>query len=432
MSSSRPSLESPAKTKLPRAVWILSFVSFFADVSSEMVYPLLPLFFVGALGATKMHLGVMEGSAVMVVAIMSAVAGVRSDRQRIPGGRVVWIRWGYGLPVFGKAIIALASAWPLVFGGRLLDRFGKGLRGAPRDALIADAVQQEQRGRAFGLHRAFDTAGAIVGVLISAFLLGLIGSPPSMISQETLDSAETPAWVYREIFGIAAILGIASFILTFFVRDSKSSQIEPVFQMTEKQSGLVQVQASLPVPYWYVITILVLFSLANSSDTFLLLRAREIGFSSWSVVLVYAFYNCFYSMFSYPAGALSDRFGRWRLIVLAWIIYACVYLALALLPVAEAWALWPLMAVYGVYMALTDGVGKALIADHAPLESRGKAMGIFYCSTGLATFVSSLVTGAIWDGYGSAAALLANAGLAAMAVAALGVLRKKLSPQSVL
>ena len=209
-----PPPAAQTRTPLPRTVWVLSFVSFFADVSSEMVYPLLPLFLVGALGSTKTELGLIEGSAVLIVSLMSAVAGFRSDRT---GTRVPWIRWGYGLPVLGKSIIAMATMWPLVLGGRLLDRFGKGLRGAPRDALIADAVSAESRGRAFGLHRAFDTAGALLGVLLAAFLLWwLTGTPSESIAADAVGAAaRTPIRVYRAIFGVGAALGLASLVLTF-------------------------------------------------------------------------------------------------------------------------------------------------------------------------------------------------------------------------
>ncbi len=200
----RDSVPTIKVTPLPRSVWVLSWVSFFADVSSEMVYPILPLFMISVLGTSKTQLGAMEGGAVLLVAFMSAVAGIRSDRKLGKGGRVWWIRWGYGLPVVGKAVIALTTIWPLVLGGRLLDRFGKGLRGAPRDALIADEVSPEQRGRAFGLHRAFDTAGAITGVLGSAFLLWwLTGTPQSNLTENAMGAAaETPAWVYRAIIGV--------------------------------------------------------------------------------------------------------------------------------------------------------------------------------------------------------------------------------------
>ncbi len=404
---------------LPRPVWLLSLVSFFADVSSEMVYPLLPLFMIGVLGSSKTQLGAIEGSAVLVVALMSAVAGIRSDRKGKKSGRVRWIRWGYGLPVIGKTIIALATVWPLVLGGRLLDRFGKGLRGAPRDALIADAVPPEQRGQAFGLHRAFDTAGAIVGVLLSAFLLWwLTGTPQSNVTGEGLSAAkETPEWVYRAIFGVGAVLGLASLILTFLVRETEATSTEETIKLPA--GGNTKSWSSLPRSYWYALAILVLFSLANSSDTFLLLRARDLGYSPWEVVMIYAFYNLLYSLLSYPAGALSDRIGRWRIIVVGWIIYAFVYAGFAFLPASQAWGMWPLMAIYGVYMALTEGVGKALIADHAPSESRGTAMGIFYGLTGLTTFIASLGAGMVWDRFGASPALLLGSGFAVLAIVAL-------------
>ncbi len=442
MPENQKDVGSASVRQLPSVVWILSWVSFFADVSSEMVYPLLPLFMIGVLGSSKTQLGMMEGGAVFIVAIMSAVAGIRSDRKGSQGGRVKWIRWGYGLPVVGKAIIALATVSPLVLGGRLLDRFGKGLRGAPRDALIADAVSKGQRGRAFGLHRAFDTAGAIVGVLLSAFLLWwLTGTPQSSITGEAMSAAiEPPAWIYRAIFGIGAVLGFASLILTFLVKESEALQNE-VTESTLTDSDpkslkaespttkfTIRAWARLPKSYWYVLGVLVLFSLANSSDTFLLLRASDLGYSPWAIVMVYAFYNLLYSLLSYPAGALSDRIGRWRIINVGWVIYACVYAGFALLPVSQAWGVWPLMAIYGVYMALTDGVGKALIADHAPSDCRGTAMGIFYGLNGLTTLIASLSAGILWDRFGAPVALLLGSVFAILAIIALVLVGKRAAP----
>ena len=436
MSRPNPPSSSPNAARLPRAVWLLSFVSFFADVSGEMVYPLLPLFLVGVLGSSKTQLGVMEGGAVFLVALMSAVAGIRSDRSGKAGGRVPWIRWGYGLPVIGKAVIALATMWPLVMGGRLLDRFGKGLRSAPRDALIADVVTEDQRGRAFGLHRAVDTAGALVGTLLSAFLLWwLTGTPEKAIPGEALSAtAETPAWVYRALFGVASLLGLASLILTFFVRESEAPPDADKLAISgaPSESGESDLKPlvrtgwlKLPVSYWSVLAVLVLFSLANSSDAFLLLRARDLGYSPLAVVLVYALYNITYAAVSYPAGVLSDRIGRWRIIAVGWTIYAGVYAGFALLPASQSWGLWPLMAVYGVYMALTDGVGKALIADHAPRESRGAALGLFYALTGLTTLGASLLAGVVWDRSGPMAALLIGAGFAILALLALFAVRRQ-------
>lgn len=419
---------APRRTPLPRAVWLLSWVSFFADVSSEMIYPLLPLFLIGVLGSSKMQLGLIEGAAVLIVSVMTAFAGFRSDRT---GKRVIWIQVGYGLPMLGKAMIALATAWGFVLGGRLLDRFGKGLRSAPRDAMIAGAVKADQRGRAFGVHRALDTAGALIGVLLAAFLLWwLTGTPVKSAHPEAVTAAaQTPAWIYRVIFGVGAGLGLASFLLTFLVRESDAAErdapapITPTTDSPANVGGTGSARVPLPRSYWTVLGVLVVFSLANSSDTFILLRASDLGYSPWAVVMVYALFNVAYAALSYPAGALSDRLGRWRIIAVGWVIYAVVYAGFALLPTAHAWGMWPLMALYGIYMALTDGVGKALIADHVPKERRGAAMGIFYALTGLTTLGASLLAGLVWDRSGPTAAFLIGAGFAVAALASLAFVR---------
>ncbi|MBM3967135.1 MAG: MFS transporter [Planctomycetes bacterium] len=435
MTSGNPNVGAvvPPSRPLPRPVWILSWVSFFADISSEMMYPILPLFLVGSLGASETQLGAMEGGAVLLVSLMSATAGFRSDRPGRLGGRVRWLHWGYGLPVFGKGIIAFATFWPLVFVGRMLDRFGKGLRGAPRDALIVDAVSVEQRGRAFGLHRAFDTAGALVGVLASAFLLWfLTGTPDTKLGVVDIGHvvSETPGWVYRAIFGVSAVLGLLSWALTFFVREAVSENSmdarDSKSATTEEQRGVGGVDKRrprwmLPRAYWAVIAMLVLFSLANSSDTFLLLRVRELGFSSWAVVLAYAAFNVTYAAISYPIGALSDRIGRWKLIASGWGIYSVVYALFAVLPAEQSWGVWPLMATYGVYMALTDGVGKALIADFSPNDARGTALGLFYGLTGITTFLASLLAGVLWQLYGSKWALLMGTLFATLALIAMAI-----------
>lgn len=399
------------------------------------MYPLLPLFLIGVLGSSKTQLGAMEGVAILIVSLMSAYAGIRSDRKGKGGGRVRWIRIGYGLPVLGKAIVALATVWPMVVFGRILDRFGKGLRGAPRDALIADAVSEEQRGRAFGLHRALDTAGALVGVLLAAFLLWWLTDSPRFDSSGGVSTkiVETPAWVYRAIFGFSSVLGLASLALTFFVHDAPGVTNETQHDSSVLSGGVesptitgIASQRSgwfhLPSSYWAVLGVLILFSLANSSDTFILLRARDLGYSSWSIVLVYALFNVTYSALSYPLGALSDRIGRWRIIATGWSIYAASYVGFALLPNSYAWGMWPLMAFYGVYMALTDGINKALIADHAPKEHRGAAMGLFYALTGVTTLIASLLTGIVWDLIGPAPAMLLGAGFAMLALLALAIL----------
>lgn len=376
--------QSKPAEPLPRSVVLLGWVSFFADVSSEMIYPLLPLFIVGVLAAPATTLGGIEGLAQAAVAVLTAISGWRSDRLR---RRVVFVRWGYGLPVIGKGLLAVATMWPMVLLARGIDRTGKGLRSSPRDALIADAIGADQRGRAFGFHRAMDTAGALIGVLLSAALMAWLfgwgeGASPA-------DSA----WAFRVVFAIAAGLALCSLALTFVLKESQpvspphveaAGPAEPASSSTERFSPR----------FWLVLAMLVVFALANSSDTFLLLRAGQVGLSPVAVVLAYAVFNLSYALFSYPAGALSDRLDRWKIIGLGWGIYSAVYAGFA---VTGPGGVWPLMALYGGYMALTEGVGKALIADHAPPQRRATAMGILYLSLGLAALVSSLLAGWMWD-----------------------------------
>lgn len=386
--------------KLPTQVWLLSAVSFFADVSGEMIYPLLPLFIVAVLHATATDMGWIEGVAQGAVALVTAWAGIRSDRFR---KRVPWVRWGYALPVVGKAILVVASAWPFVLLGRTVDRVGKGIRNSPRDALIADVIDDDQRGRAFGLHRALDTAGALVGVVTAALLLYWLSGTPNGTGAPSTDPGP-----YRIIFAIAAGMGLCAAALTFVVKDP----VEPPPVKGQEAPAAF----ALPAAYWKVFTILILFSIANSSDTFLLLRAQNVGLSAWAVVAAYAMYNVLYAAISYPAGVISDKLGRWKVIAVGWVLYAGVYAGFAL---ANATTIWPLFCVYGIYMALTDGVGKALIADVAPKAHRGRAMGIFYLGTGITTILSSVIAGLLWDRISPSAPFWLGA---AMAVAALLVL----------
>jgi len=402
---------SAAAARLPRAVVLLSWVSFFADVSSEMMYPLMPLFIVGVLGASATTLGGIEGAAEALVAFMAAWAGFRSDHRR---RRVPYVRVGYGLPVLGKALMAFAIAWPMVLAGRLIDRLGKGLRGSPRDALIADATHESMRGRAFGFHRAMDTAGAMIGVLLSVVLVWwFTGSPTT--DRAAAPSLEETGWAFRTLFGISAALALVSLAFTFLVRERK-----PRHDAGEPAMARVAESRALSSSYWRTIALLLIFALGNSSNAFLLLRARDVGLSPWAVVLAYALFNLTYALLSYPAGIVSDRLGRWRVIALGWAIYAGAYLGFAFTGPVGIWLLLP---IYGLYMALTDGVSKALVVDHAKPERRGTALGVYYMLTGLATMLASLLAGLLWDRYGPAAAFLLGAAGAALALVLIPVLR---------
>lgn len=410
-----PANTDSTKPRLPRAVVLLGWVSFFADVSSEMVYPLIPLFVVGVLGASATTLGGIEGAAALLVALTTAWAGFRSDRRR---RRVPYIRIGYGLPVIGKTLIALAFGWPMVLAGRLVDRLGKGLRASPRDALIADAADPSIRGRAFGFHRAMDTAGAMVGVLLAAGLLWWFTGTP--LERGATAPHHDTGWAFRLVFGISAALGLLSLALTFMVREPEHT-VHAARTPADAPAG----RLGLPAAYWRTVALMLVFSFANSSDAFLLLHARNQGLSPWAVVLAYALFNLTYTAASYPAGLLSDRFGRWRVIALGWAIYAAVYAGFAFTGAA---GVWPLLALYGVYMALTDGVGKALVADHAPPEKRGAALGIFFMTTGIVTLLASVVAGLLWDWVGPSATFGVGAAGAALAVALVPLLRPPASP----
>ncbi len=391
---------------LAREVVLLGWVSFFNDVSSEMIYPLLPLFMIVVLGASATSLGWVEGVAQGAVAVLTAWVGWRSDRfvRRVP-----YVQLGYGLPVIGKGLLFAAVAWPMVLVGRTIDRIGKGIRSSPRDALIADTTTEEDRGRAFGLHRAMDSAGAVVGVLLAALLLWWLSGSP--VKDPTITQSAHTATAFRTIFGVSAGLSLLAVVFTFILR-------EPPHAFAKEQP--VTSREPLSRRYWLVITLLLVFSLANSSDTFLLLRAGQVGLAPWQVVLVYALFSFTYMAASYPAGILSDRFGRWRVVGIGWAIYALVYIGLA---ETGATAIWPLLAVYGIYSALTDGVGKALLADHAPRERRGFAIGIFYMTTGGTTLVSSVVAGILWDRVGPDTPFWFGGITAAVAVCLLLVVR---------
>jgi MFS family permease len=364
--------------RLPRTVIVLGWVSLFADVSSEMIYPLLPLFVTGVLGASATALGWVEGAALAVVAVLTAYAGWRSDRVR---RRVRYVRIGYALPVIGKAVVAAAVAWPMVLAGRTIDRIGKGIRSSPRDALIADATAAVDRGRAFGLHRAMDTAGAFIGVVLAAVLMWRLAPRDGALD----------GWGFRVVFFVAAALSVISAALTWVLRE-----VPPAVSVADTGPDR-STALGLSRSYWIVVAVMVVFTLANSSDTFLLLRAADVGLAPWQVVLAYALYNAVYALVSYPAGVISDRIGRWRVIGVGWAIYAAVYAGFAITGRA---GVWPLFAVYGLYMALTDGVGKAVVADHAPRERRGLALGVFYLANGGAAVVASVAAGLLWDRVG--------------------------------
>ncbi|MBK7237269.1 MAG: MFS transporter [Sterolibacteriaceae bacterium] len=374
-----------ALLRLPRTVWLLGLVSLFNDSASELLYPLVPLYLSSVLMAGPKALGIIEGIAEATSSLLKLFSGVLTDRTR---GAKSWVVGGYALAAVSRPLMALAASWPAVLALRFADRVGKGLRTSPRDALLARATEEKQRGLAFGLHRAMDNAGAVIGPLLAAWLL----------AREV---------ALRDIFLWAALPGAAAVALALMLRDP---QAEPPSRLAFDW----RLQGFPPAYRRYLLT-LAMFTLGNSSNMFLLLRAREMGLPAAQVPLLWALVSAVAMLLSTPLSALSDRLGRKRLIVGGWAVYGSFYLLLGLIDGAN-WLLWPLFAFYGVFLAATEGAEKALVADLAPRALLGTAYGWFNLTTGLMLMPASLIFGVLWQNLGPAYAFGFSAACALAAV----------------
>jgi MFS family permease len=372
-----------------RNVFILGVVSFFTDISSEAVYPLVPIFLTKTLGAPLAVVGAIEGLAESTAAGLRWPAGWLSDRL---GRRKPFVVLGYGMAALAKPLLALAFHWPVVLFARFVDRFGKGVRTAPRDALVAQWTEREVRGRAFGFHRAVDTAGAVLGPLGALALLAILGEN------------------FRLIFLLAFIPAVLGMVLLRLVGERTSQPRAAPTPVGESKGGGLRFGAA----YYAFFIVSLVFALGNSSDAFLILRSRNLGLGVSEAVLAYVAYNASYSLLAMPAGIASDRLGRRSVIGLGFAIFAAVYLGFALIDAgAYVWLLFP---VYGVYMALTEGVGRALVADLVPGERRGSALGLYQGGVGLMALLSSILAGLLWDHVGVSAPFYLGGSTAALAL----------------
>ena len=356
-----------AQAALPEAVKQLSWVSFWNDMASELLYPVLPLLLTSVLGAPVAAVGVIEGAAEGVAIGLRAISGWLSDKKG--GKRRPWISAGYGLSVIARPLIAIAPVWGVVLGARLIDRTGKAVRTAPRDALLREATPPEKLGSAFGWHRAMDTAGAVGGPLVAAILLW----------------QDVPL---RWVAAAAILPGVVALLITFRIKDIPRT----AEQKAEVAKGRVR---DLPRQFWFVAGAWGFFSLALSSDAFIVLRAVNVGLSPAWTVLVYAGINVVNVLLAWPLGALSDGIGRRALLLPGVAVYAIVYLGLAV--VGGPAALIPVLLLYGVYGAATDGVARALVGDAAPKNQSGTAYGAFAAVSGVAVLIASVTAGFLWD-----------------------------------
>ena len=388
--------------RLGRNVAALALVSLLTDLSSEMIYPLLPLFLAGTLGAGAAVLGAIEGAAETTAALLKLASGWWSDRVR---RRKPLVLAGYALASAARPLVAVATSATQVLAIRLTDRVGKGIRGAPRDALLAESVPAERRGFAFGVHRAADHAGAVLGPLVAFVLL------------------EGAGLSLRELFAWAAVPGaLAVAVVLWGVREPRvaATPVAPAAASTPAAAAPTLDAHGFGGAFWRYLAVLLVFTLGNATDAFLLLRAADLGVPTAAVPVLWAMLHVVKSAASVPGGALSDRIGRKPLIVAGWAVYAAVYLLFA--AACAAWHAWALFAAYGVYYGLTEGAEKALVADLAPPARRGTAFGWYNLAIGIGALPASLLFGVVWDRVSPAAAFTVGATLAGAASLALLVL----------
>lgn len=378
---------------LDRNVKVLGVVSLLNDLSSEVAVRTLPLFLANVLGVRTSIIGFIEGIAESTATLLKIASGYLADRL---GRKKTLTLWGYGLSGFTKPLLYFANTWGLVLAVRFLDRVGKGIRTAPRDALIADVTPEQYWGRAFGFNKAMDKVGAVVGLLLAALILSTTQS-----GQVTLDLAGYQALVLLSVIpGIAAVLVLAVGVSQPASADSKPSKKDLLSWH------------SLDNRFKAFLGIVVLFTLGNSSDAFLMLRAQTVGLSTTEIFLLVAAFNLVVSASSLPGGILSDLLGRRRLIVSGWLIYALIYFGFGV--AATAWHVGALYVLYGLYYGAFQGAASALVADLVPPERRGTAYGLFNGAIGVTVFPASLIAGLLWQWFNPAAPFFFGGALACL------------------
>ncbi len=393
--------------RIGRTLLLVSLTSLLTDVSTEMVYPVLPLFLVMQLGAAPWIVGLIEGIGESLASLVKLGSGYWSDRL---SRRKPLAVGGYAGSTAGKVALYLAFAWPMVLVGRVVDRIGKGVRTAPRDALIAESVDRKFLGRAFGFHRTMDTIGATIGVLLAylvyVFWINRHGGAAAAVDGSGVD--------YRPLFLISLIPAALGVLMLLGVREAP-----PSLKRKEAQPFPLRPSAfrALPVRLKLFLAVTFVFALGNSSNQFLFLRANSVGHPQETVILLYLVYNITYALGAYPAGFLSDRIGRKRLLVAGYAVYGLTYVGFALLP--QPWMAWGLFAVYGLYIAMTEGVEKALVAELSPKDAKATVLGLHAAAVGIGLFPASLLAGGLWGWLGAPAPFWLGGGLGLLAAAAL-------------
>lgn len=351
-----------------RNVFVSGLVSFFMDISSEMIYPLVPLFLANILGANKSIIGLIEGIAESTASLLKVFSGWFSDRI---GNRKWLMAAGYGISTVSRPIVALAATWHHVMGFRFMDRLGKGIRTAPRDAIIAESSETAYMGRAFSFHRSLDTMGAVIGPALAFFFLGIFSND------------------YRKVFWLSMIPGIiAVLLIILFITEKK----RVVIAHADRPKLTIK---HFDWRFKFFVVIAGIFAIGNSSDVFLILRAQQIGIPAIMIPAVYLLFNLIYAMSAIPAGIAADKFGKKRIILAGFVLFAMLYYGFAV--ASDTKTIWILFAFYGLFMGLTEGIQKAFLATIIPPDFKATAFGVYNTVVGIAMFPASLIGGWLWD-----------------------------------
>ncbi|MDD4860050.1 MAG: MFS transporter [Dehalococcoidales bacterium] len=387
-------------------VFFLGLVSLLNDMGSEMIFTLVPLFLANVLGAKSTIVGLVGGLSDSMDSIFRIISGKLSDRF---GKRKSLAVFGYSLSTIIKPLMYVANSWGATLAIRFGDRLGKGIRTSPRDALAADSMEKDERGKGFGLHRAMDTMGAVLGLSLAAVII-------YFLQQESLELS-LPTYRWLVIFGsIPAVLSVL--VLVTLVKERKRAT-----ESIETKGVSLSASNSLDSRFKLFLAIMVIFTLGKSSDFFATLRAQDLGAPVLQITLMLILFNITYALVSVPSGMLSDKLGRRKVIALGWLVYALVYLGFA--AATALWHIWVLFAGYGIYFGITEGVARALVADMVPAHLRGTAYGWYHGVTGLALLPASLIAGWLWDKVNPAAPFYLGAALAFIAMMGLMTLLRE-------
>ncbi len=380
-------------------VFFLGLVSLLTDISSEMIFTLVPLFLANVLGAATTVIGFVGGLSESADAILRIFSGWLSDKI---GRRKPFALLGYGLSTLAKPFMYIAGSWGAVAAIRFSDRLGKGLRSSPRDALLADSTEAEKRGRSFGLHRAMDTVGAAIGLIAAAVIIYQVQGGGMELGLET----------YQWLVLVGIVPAVLALVVLFsFVREGKKARPEDNAGIEIKKSLS---KTGFDIRFKLFLAVMAVFTLGNSSDFFVILRAQDLEAPLVQVTLMLVLFNITYAAVSWPAGRLSDKLGRRGMITIGWAVYALVYLGFAVS--TSLWQIWLLFAAYGIYYGIVEGVARAFVADLVPVEKRGTAYGFYHGVVGMTLLPASLIAGWLWDAVNPAAPFYFGAGLAFLAM----------------